>query len=534
MSGTSMDNTPVFSKGAVASPHALASEAGRHILQEGGNAVEAMVAMAATIAVVYPHMNSLGGDGFWIIRDPQGKVHALEACGPAGALANIKRYRDKGYETIPARGPDAALTVAGAVSGWQLALGLSKGKMPLSVLLANSIHHGKEGFPVSPSQERTQPKLFDAIQKAPGFAEHFLTDDKIPDRGSLRKTPQLAATLEQLSRAGLDDFYRGDIGREIATDLERIGSPVTRHDIEAFKARMVTPLHVRLKDVSLYNCPPPTQGLASLLTLGINDQLGVKAGESLDYHHGLVEAVKRAFSIRDRVVTDPDRLRVDPQSLLKLESFAREASRIAMDRAGPYPAPNSNEGDTVWLGAIDDKGWAVSYIQSIYWEYGSGCVLPSTGIHWQNRGCSFSLDPHHLNALEPGRKPFHTLNPPFASFDDGRIMSYGTMGGEGQPQFQAQIFTRYARMGMSPLMAVDAPRWLFGRSWGDETSALTLENRFDESLLKGLRQRGHDVVVLNEGYSDALGHAGMLILHPQNGRIEAVHDPRSDGGSAGI
>lgn len=529
-----MIETPAFGSAAVAAPHALASEAGRAILAEGGNAIEAMVAMAATIAVVYPHMNAIGGDGFWLVHAPGGKVHAIEACGPAGSLATIERYREMGHDTIPARGPDAALTVAGAIGGWKTALELSKklgGRMPLKDLLASAIGHCDAGYDISASELRTLPQQVDDARLAPGFSSFFWPDGEQPKAGARRRPEALGATFRHLADAGLGDFYRGDIGREIAADLAAMGAPVTRADIEAFESRLVAPLSVKLPGLTAYNLPPPTQGLAALLILGIFEKLGVARAESFEHHHGLVEAVKRAFMIRDRHVTDPAFQSVDPASFLTDAVFAREAAAIDAKRALPWP-PKPGKGDTVWMGAIDGAGIAVSYIQSIYWEYGSGCILPKTGINWQNRGVSFSLDKTALNPLMPGRKPFHTLNPALGRFDDGRVMSYGAMGGDGQPQFQAQILSRY-RFGQNPAAAVDAPRWLFGRTWGAGSISLKLESRFDPMLLARLTAAGHPVEEYSEAYSDQFGHAGMLIKH-RNGRVEATHDPRSDGDARGI
>lgn len=529
-----MPDSPVFATAAVAAPHRLASEAGRVILAEGGNAIEAMVAMAATIAVIYPHMNAIGGDGFWLVHEPGGKVHAIEACGPAGSLATIERYREKGFDAIPPRGPDAALTVAGAVGGWQAALALSAslgGRLPLTDLLADAIRHCGEGYDISESELRTWPQEVDVTKAAPGFSEVFWPAGERPKAGDRRKPAALGATLEQLAHAGLDDFYRGDIGRELAEDLARLGAPITRADLEAFRARPVQPLSLTLPGLTVYNFPPPTQGLTALMILGIFEKLGVARPESFDHHHGLVEAVKRALAIRDRVITDPAFMSVDPASLLSDTVFAREAAAIDRRRAANWPF-RPGEGDTVWLGAIDGSGLAVSYIQSLYWEYGSGCVLPKTGVNWQNRGVSFSLDRKALNPLAPGRKPFHTLNPPLARFDDGRVLSYGAMGGDGQPQFQAQILSRY-RFGRGVADAVDAPRWLFGRTWGAGSISLKLENRFDPMLLARLTAAGHPVEEYSEAYSDQFGHAGMLVKH-QKGHVEATHDPRSDGDARGL
>jgi gamma-glutamyltranspeptidase len=529
-----MLDTPVFASAAVAAPHRLASEAGRAILAEGGNAIEAMVAMAATIAVVYPHMNGIGGDGFWLVHEPGGKMHGIEACGPAGSLATIERYRSKGYDVLPSRGPEAALTVAGAVGGWQLALDLSRslgGRMPLGELLLDAIGHCREGYAVSDSELGNKPNELEALKAAPGFVSSFWIDGAPPRPGARRKPEALGAALQQLADAGLDDFYRGDVGREIAADLERIGARVTRTDLERYHARSVAPLTLKLPGLTVANLPPPTQGLASLLILGIFERLGEARLDSFEHHHGLIEATKRAFAIRDRYVTDPAELDHPPADFLTDAALMREAAAVDMKRAAKLPLRNG-DGDTIWMGAIDGKGLAVSYIQSIYWEYGSGCVLPATGIHWQNRGVSFSLDKNAANPLRPGRKPFHTLNPALARFDDGRVLPYGSMGGDGQPQFQAQILTRY-RAGQNLAAAVDAPRWLFGKTWGAGSTSLKFESRFDPSLLERLDAAGHPVEESGLAYSEGFGHAGMLVKHAK-GHVEAVHDPRSDGDSRGI
>ena len=331
---------------------------------------------------------------------------------------------------------------------------------------------------------------------------------------------------------GLDDFYRGELAQRIGDELARLGSPLRTSDLEAYQAQIVEPLSVRLNDSTVYNLPPPTQGLAALIILGLFERLGVTQPEGFAYVHGLVEATKRAFRVRERVVTDPQRLPADPWSFLKPAALSDMAAGIDRDKALPWPdlaAP----GDTIWMGCIDAQGRAVSFIQSVYWEFGSGVVLQDTGIVWQNRGTSFSLDPNALNVLKPGHRPFHTLNPSLALFDDGRVMPYGTMGGEGQPQTQAAVFTRYARFGLGLQAAVTAPRWLLGRTWGSVTTSLKLESRFDPALVQSLRDAGHDVEVLDEPFSDTMGHAGALVRHP-NGVIEGAVDPRSDGVVAGV
>ncbi len=531
-----MSDTPVFSTAAVAAPHGLAARAGQAVLAQGGNALEAMVAMAATIAVVYPHMNGIGGDGFWLVREPRGRVRGIDASGAAGGLATIRRYRERGHDRVPPRGPDAALTVAGAVSGWIAALDYARslgGRLPLDLLLADAIGHARRGCPVSRSEARYRPKEVEALHASPGFAAAFLTEGKTPEAGATRRQPALADTLQHLADAGLDDFYRGDVAREIAADLERADAPVTRADLKACEARAREPLQARLADCTLFNMPPPSQGLASLLLLAIHERLPRGRPESLEHHHGLIEATKRAFAIRDRVVTDPRHFEARPEDQLTEAVFAREAAAIAGDRAAPFPLPRPAEGDTIWMGAVDASGLAVSYIQSLFWEFGSGLVLPATGILWQNRGAAFSLDPASRNPLEPGRKPFHTLCPALAVFDDGRVAPYGCMGGEGQPQFQAQVLSRY-RFGMSLAQALDRPRWLLGRTWGRESATLKLEEGFEGAVISGLERLGHPVEPLGGAHLDALGHAGILVRHPRDGRVEAAHDPRADGGAEGL
>ena len=521
-------------RGVVAAPHRVAAEAGRMILAEGGNALEAMVAMAAAIAAVYPHMNHIGGDGFWLFREPSGRVRALMGAGPAGAKATPALYREHGHDTIPPRGPLAALTVPAAIAGWMLALEAAKvngGKLPLDVLLGGAIRHA-QGYTVTRGQARLTADKLAECRDAPGFAATFLVDGKPPAEGATLKQPALAATLDHLVNTGLEDFYRGDVGREIAADLERIGSPVTRGDLESYQAIVADPLSVPLQAGTLYNSPPPTQGIASLIILALFERLRVTQPESFDHVHGLVEATKRAFRARDRFVTDPARLAHPPARYLEKSFLDAEAGKIDRREAAKWPAP-PGDGDTIWMGAADASGLVVSYIQSLYWEFGSACVLPRTGVLMQNRGAGFSLEQGAVNPLQPGRKPFHTLNPALAVLRDGRVMAYGTMGGDGQPQSQAALFTRHVIFRQPLDAAIDRPRWLLGRTWGSSHTHLRLESRFGEELVDRLLSAGHDVEVLPEAYSDTMGHAGAVVLHP-DGTLEGVHDPRADGGAAGL
>lgn len=522
------------SRGMAVAPHALAAQSALAVLREGGNAVEAMIAAAATIAVVYPHMNSIGGDGFWLISRPGHEPVGIEACGGAALHASIDTYRARGFSSIPARGPLAANTVAGTVSGWEFARRFSSetlgGRMPASRLLEDAIHYAKHGFPVTRSQAACIASKRGELEGVAGFAQTYL--EGATSTGERFVAPRLAATLQQLVDAGFDDFYRGDLARSIANDLCALDTPLTLADLERHHARERTPLAMKHSLGMLYNMPPPTQGLVSLLILGVLDRVLDGGMDPLgpEFVHACVEATKLAFKVRDEHVTDPDHMRIDPLAQLDPAALDDMARRVSMSAAAPWGS-GRGPGDTVWMGAIDGEGVAVSFIQSIYHEFGSGIVLPGSGINWQNRGCSFSLDPAARNPLMPGRRPFHTLNPALARLADGRTMVYGNMGGDGQPQSQSAVFSRIATFGWNPQAAIDAPRWLLGRTWGQTTDSLKLEARFPAATVDALRKLGHDVEVLAP-YDEAMGHAGAIVRH-SGGLFEAGYDPRSDGAAAG-
>jgi gamma-glutamyltranspeptidase/glutathione hydrolase len=526
--------TAVFARAAVAAPHSFAAEAGRDVLAQGGDAIEAMVAMAATIAVVYPHNTTIGGDGFWLIREPGGRVRAIEACGYAGQGASIAAYQALGLDAAPIRGPMAASTVPGALGGWMLALELSRargGRLPLTSLLEDAVRRARDGYPVSASEARFDVASDPGLVAAPGFADAFMVDGKQAEAGTTRRAPRLADALEQLGRAGLADFYRGDVGREIAADLERIGAPVTRDDLMRYRAEWREPLSLRLKTATLFNTPAPTQGLASLMLLGLYERLAPGKPEGFAHAHALIEASKRAMAIRDRACVDFAHVTHDFGALLSAANLDREAAMIDLRRAAPWPPP-PDKGGTAWMGAIDAAGLAVSFIQSVFWDFGSGCVLPRTGVLMQNRSAAFSLDPKSRNPLNPGRRPFHTLNPALAVFDDGRVLAYGSKGADGQPQFQAQVFTRIAA-GAALDAALAAPRHFFTRAWGEPAATVKLEEGYDESTAAALAAAGHAIDRRSAAERDKFGHAGALMRSPK-GDIAAAHDPRSDGGAAGV
>ncbi|MFN7505810.1 MAG: gamma-glutamyltransferase family protein, partial [Limnobacter sp.] len=348
------------------------------VLKEGGNAAEAMIAAAATIAVVYPHMNSIGGDGFWLLSEPGKAPVGIDACGKAAKKATRTFYTDQGFDAIPNRGPLAALTVAGTVGGWIKAQEVAQqwgGKLPLSRLLEDAVVHARRGVAVSSSQERLTRVKFDELSTAPGFAEHFLNNVKVPVEGSVLKQAALGDTLARMGQVGLADFYRGELAQAMADDLARVGSPISLSDLNNHHAQYVTPLQTELNNSTIYNMTPPTQGMASLMILGMFDTLGVQQPDGFDHLHGLVESTKQAFLVRDHYCTDPAYMTVNPSSFLSREALAARAKKIDMKRALPWPQ-EAWQGDTIWMGCIDSEGRTASFIQSVFWEFGSGVVCP--------------------------------------------------------------------------------------------------------------------------------------------------------------
>lgn len=529
-----MLNTPMARRGMVSTPHHLASQAALAVLRDGGNAIEAAIAASAALAVLYPHMTGLGGDGFWLIAEPGKPPLSIDGSGASGAAVTPELYRAEKLKAVPSKGPLAAITVAGNLSGWQLALDVSGqwgGGMGLDRLLEDAIHYARQGAAVTAHHEAALRRNLAALKKVPGFAQTFLVRNKVPAVGALQANPALAATLERLAEAGLDDFYRGEIARAVAEDLREAGSPLKAEDLARHRGMRRRPLSLGLPAGTLFSTAPPTQGLAALVLLGLYQRLGVAEAGGFAWTHGLVEAARIAGRLRQTHIADPDRMSVHATTYLSEHVLDRMAAEIDLGRAGA-DAPPLGEGDTVWLGVIDGQGRAVSAIQSLYHAFGSGVVLPRTGIAWHNRGFSFSLDPEDRNALEPRRKPRHTLAPALARLKDGRTLVWGSMGGESQPQILAQVFSRAILHGEPLQAAVTAPRFVAGRGLdGQPAHDLKLESRFDPALAGELAAAGHQVETVGP-FDSIMGHAGALLRHA-DGLIEGAADPRADGSVAG-
>ncbi|MFT9399484.1 gamma-glutamyltransferase family protein [Acetobacter sp.] len=525
-----MLHTAHATRGMVTSPHHLASQSGLDVLKKGGTALEAVIATAATLSAVYPHMTGLGGDAFWLIAYPDGRTCVIEACGAAAHNATLALYKDAGHTSMPWRGGLAANSMAGTVSGWQKALQQSaalKPNLPLQDLLQDAIYYATHGYAVSDSEATLLREKQAELAQNPAFMASYAGKEALVAHGEIRRNPALGRTLQRLATDGLQSFYTGAVAQALAADLAETGSPLTLQDFAAYTALLTQPLETDINGCTLYNTPPPTQGVASLAILKLFDALDAPQAESFAHIHGLVEATKQAFLYRNAHVGDPAFMTECAQSFLNdTQRITQLANSIDMQKALPWPVP-SQEGDTTWMGAIDASGVAVSMIQSLYFEFGSGVFLPQTGVIWQNRGSSFQLAESGWNALRPGRKPFHTLNPALARFHDGRTMVYGTMGGEGQPQTQAALFSRYARYGTPLQQAVTAPRWLLGRTWGMESVSLKIEDNFSPQVVRHLKEAGHDVELV-PAFSSMMGHAGAIVRHP-TGVLEGASDPRSDG-----
>lgn len=513
-------------KGMVATPHWLATEAGAKVLKRGGNAIEAIVAAGAALSVLYPHFCGLGGDAIWITCDRSGKATAFMGIGHAAEEAGAALA---GLSAIPARGRLSTLLTACLVDSWDKVLVHSRsewqGKETLAALLDDAIALAADGFPVSPSQTFWHRFRQAEVDAWPGFAETFAAD-------GMQRQPALAKTLRAIADQGTREFYEGELAARIIAGLQDAGSPLTAKDLAATATRIEMPLSINYRGLTLLAPPPPTQGVT---TLGI---MGVLAGfdmagldyRSADYYHHLVEAVKQAFLDRP-AIADPLFATVDTDRLLNPDRLCTKTRAIDPAQALPWPQ-TFKPGDTAFLSATDSEGRSVSMLQSLYFDWGSGVVAGDTGILWQNRGAAFSLDPASPNAYAPGKRPFYTLNPGMALKDGRPHLLYGTQGADGQPQTLALILSLMIDHGLDPLAALSQPRFLLGKTFSDATDSLKIEANVGDGVVDGLSAIGHAVSRI-DAFSQLGGQAGVIRISDE-GRIDGAHDPRSDGGAMGI
>lgn len=517
---------------AVASPHELASVAGLGVLARGGTAVDAMVAVNAALGVVYPHMSGPGGDAFWLIHDAErGDQHVLNASGRAGRAATCERYTGAAIDT---RGPAAALTVPGAVDGWVQAH-QRFGRLPLADCLEPAIAYARDGFPVSDSLARFAAGGLGLLRVVPTTAAIYLKGDGTPyGVGEILRNPRLATTLEAVAVHGREGFYGGPVAREIGAYLTHNGGVLDADDLAAHRSDWETPVTVGYRGRTAIAPPPNSQGFAGLQILGMLEHfdLASLADDPVGYVDAIVRATALAFRDRDRYLTDPDHAAIAVHQLLDETYLAERAELLRRPTpAAPVTLP-AVMGDTTFSCAVDRYGNAAAVTQSIYAEWGSGVVAGETGVLMQNRGCFFSLDPDHHNCLVPGKRTAHTLTAGLLLGPDGLELVYGTMGGEGQPQTSAAIATRVVDHGLSVQEAIDAPRWLLGRNWGEDHRGLRLEGRFGPAVAEALAGRGHENVTLVDDFTDLMGHAQAIRVLGDH--LEGAADPRSDGAALGL
>jgi oxamate amidohydrolase len=538
---------PMGQKGMVTTPHYLASQAGISVLKNGGNAIDAAIAAASTLSVVNPHMAALGGDNYWLIFNATTReLRGLNASGRAGSRATTSFYAAKQFHRIPARGYYAANTVPGSVSGWDEAYRYSKDTLHSDLrwkdLFTDAIRYAETGFPISASLANwlrirvnsSDPEL-DNLQRFAGFRQTFLKPDGSTYRaGEILRQRDLFSTFVRLAGQGPEEFYQGDIARQIVADLEANDGMLTMDDFAHHQSDWVEPISVPYRDTVAFNLPPNSQGIASLSILNILNQfeLAEIPEGSAEYCHLLIEATKEAFRDRDRYLTDPAFLEIPVEEILSLAHGQAQAARIRSSWAVSSTDLKrlDSQGDTVWL--VDQVGNAVSLIQSIYHDFGSAIVPAGTGVLLHNRGAFFSLEPSHINRLEPGKRTAHTLNPAMLFKGRNLFLVYGTMGGEGQPQTQAAMVTRIVDYQLSPQDAIEAPRWLYGRTWGAESNNVRLEARFPQEVVESLERRGHAIEIV-EPYAHIMGHAGAILIEPENQVLYGASDPRSDGIAVG-
>ena len=517
-------------KGMVTSPHELATEAGLNVLAQGGNAIEAAIAITAALNVTYPHFSSFGGDAFMIISDVNGDVQTISGIGQAPQ--SLPSYSG----SIPVRGPQSMLTSACNVDALGKAFELSQskfgGKKSWSSLIAPAVAFARDGFPVTESERFWLEFRKTEMAALSGFSS-FMVDGAVPGTGTPFKQPKLAVTLEMLAERGHRDFYEGKLGAIVAKGLKDAGSPITAADLARTQAQIEAPLRVAYRGGTLLAHQPPTQGVTTLEIMGILDRFnlsGIREG-SADYYHLLVEAVKYAFIDR-RHVADPKFVDVPTERLLSAANLDAHARKIQMDKALPWPHV-FKQGDTVYVGATDMAGNCVSMLSTVYFDWGSGVMAGDTGLLWHNRGASFSLDPTSPNRLQPGKRPFHTLNPGMYLKDGKPAILYGTQGADGQPQTLAAVLTRLIDYRLDPLTALAKPRFLLGRTFSDTRDSLKLEKDAGESVFAELARRGHEVSAI-PAQSPLAGHPGAIVIDRASGRISGAHDPRSDGRALGL
>ena len=525
-------------RGMVSSGHPLASQVALRTLAEGGNVVDAAIAASATLAVVRPHMTGIGGDLFCLIYlAREGRVVAINSSGPAPAAATIDFFRSRGIQQIPMNGP-LAVETPGCVAGWEMALDRF-GTMPLARLLQPAIDYAEGGFPVSPHLAQAIAEGAQQFAKSPHWMAAFLPEGRAPRPGEVLRLPNLARTLRVLQRGGAEAFYRGEIAEALSSFMREQGGLLGMEDLAGCRAEMLEPLQINYRGYTVYEQPPVSQGHLLLQELAIAEgfDLATLGPQSIEAVHLMVEAKKLAFADRLRYLGDPDFMKVPMSQLLSREYASQRRKEIDLNRAIVAAAPGivaATGSDTTHHCLIDAEGNAVTMIQSLFKSFGSGVVAGDTGITLNNRLAAFFLDPSHPNALAPGKRTAHTLNTYMVFRDERPFLVGGTPGADDQVQVNFQVICNLIDHGMSLQEAIEAPRWssVPGTLPGEMTDPyeLRLENRFPDSVVEGLRQRGHSVKLASAW---GFGSESAVMLDPETGVLYGGSDPRRDGYAAG-
>ena len=525
----------VARNGIVATSQPLAAQVGIDILKQGGNAVDAAVATAAALNVLEPMSTGIGGDMFALVwMNNTKKVVAVNGSGRSASAANTQDVKDKGYSEIPNNGPHAGLAVSvpGTVDGWQTCLD-KFGQMSMAEVLKPAIKYAKEGFAVSQVIANAW-KDSAALLSQRKSGTQMLPGGKAPNYGEIVKFPELAKSLDSISKEGPEAFYKGDIARKISEYVQSEGGWLTTEDLSNHSSSIDIPISTDYRGVTIWECPPNGSGIAALMALNIAEgfDLSDVGPQSVDRYHLLIESMRLSYEDSFRYVADPRVSNVPVEDLLSKKYANERRSLISSNKAikdVSFGNPNGNS-DTVYLSVIDGDGNACSFINSLFSGFGTGLVVPETGIALQNRGSLFSMDPNHPNYLEGNKRPYQTIIPAMATRNEELWLSFGVMGGFQQPQGQLQVISNMVDHNMDSQEALDSLRFSVDV---DENGHVLVESDLDQEVVKGLRAKGHDVTVV-KGYDRILFGGGQIISRDSNtGLLTGGSEPRKDGAAIG-
>lgn len=513
--------TPILAQNIVCTSQPLAAQAGLAMLAAGGNAVDAAVATAITLSLVEPVSNGIGSDAFAVIWDGD-RLHGLNASGRSPAAWTPEFF---GGGNVPVRGWNA-VTVPGAVSGW-VEMHANFGTLPFERVFEPAIGYGRDGFLVSPLIARQWAAQIPQLRAQPGFVEAFLPDGRAPRPGELFRFPEHAAALETIATTRGAAFYGGELSEKLEAHSKAHGGAMLSSDLAAHRPDWVETITQDYRGYTVHEMPPNGQGIVALIALGILehfDMSGLRM-DSAESIHLQIEAVKLAFADALAYVADIDSMSYDPVQFLSSEYLSQRAQRIDPGRANVFTAGTPPSGGTVYLTAADSSGMMVSMIQSNYMGFGSGVVVPGTGISLHNRGANFVAAQGHPNQVGPNKRPYHTIIPGFVTKAGAPVMSFGVMGANMQPQGHVQFLVRIADHALNPQAACDGPRfrWIAGLQVG-------VEEGFPAATVEGLRQRGHELVAVDDYNSFGSCQA---IWRLDDGYL-GVSDPRRDGQAVGL